>query len=274
MRSTPSRRSWNLGGRSFVRPHWRLCLLLTFSLLATPQPASAALPRWSQVTITSQGVRLTLSVRHRSYPQNALVRVWARMENLAKHDIFLYDPGPQAAGKYIPQAAVLAAPGGQPLPISLTHYMPFPGPAPSSFPLRARAVRNLPELVILRGAYLRLDLTLAAAGKQLPARQGKMISTPLLHVSLTAPDTPSVTLHTPPDQPSATITPAGPVHGPLLAVWYFPCSGDFFSSALQDRIYWSAIARHIIPPCSPITGWHEIAGWLNHSVAEIDWGER
>jgi hypothetical protein len=252
---------------------WCVCLASMLVLLAVLHPVDAMSAGWSQVTVTAHGVRLTLSIRRHAYPQNALVRVWTRMQNVTTHQVLLYANGPQRAGEYIPQVVVLAAPRGKPLPISLTDYVPGPGPLPSSISLPAGAVRNIPEIVILRGPFLRLDLTLSA-DRHVPAREGATVSTPLLHLNLTTPDSPTVTLHVPPDKPSATIEPVGPVRGDLFGEWYWACGNGGFNEEAQQRIYWTAIGRLVVPACSSIVGWHEIAGWLNHSVAEIDWGQK
>jgi hypothetical protein len=238
------------------------------------QALSGAAPSgWVQVTATGHGVRLTLSIRRRSYPQNALVAVWGRAENITAHTVKLYDPGPHEAGQYIPQVVVLAKRGGEPLPVSLNDYMPNPGPVSGALPLYPHQTRNLRELVILRGPYLRLDLTFT--GRPMPPQNGPTLSTPLLHLSLTAPDTPTVALHVLPDPPSADIAPAGTVRGKLMAVWYYNCD-PAYDEEVQENIDWSAIGSHVTPACPSgfsLVGWHEDAGWLNHSVAQIDWGE-
>jgi hypothetical protein len=150
--------------------------------------------------------------------------------------------------------------------------MPFPGPAPQALKLYPHKGTNIPEIVILRGPIVRLDLTLAIGSYPIP-RIGPTVSTPLIHLRLTAPDSPRVSLQVPPEQPNADITPVGRVHGALQAVWYFDCAGGYDSS-LQENIEWAPVASHITPPCSPLLGWHEDVGWLDHSVAQIDWGDQ
>jgi hypothetical protein len=62
-------------------------------------------------------------------------------------------------------------------------------------------------------------------------RTGPTESTPLLRLNLTPPDIPTISLQVPPAQPSAVITSAARVHGPLLAVWYLKCDTAPYSSA-------------------------------------------
>lgn len=250
-----------------------LCLAIVLAVLAFAERADATVPGWSQATVTRHGVKLTLSIRRQTYPQSALVRVWARVQNVTAHNVLLYDQGPEAAGKYIPQPVVSKTREGTPLPISLTDYRSPSGPAPLSLLLPAGAVRNVPEMVILRGPFLRLDLTLSS-GRHHPARPGSMLSTPTLRLNLIAPDTPTVTLHTPPAQPSATVAPTVDVHGNLLGVWNWNCGNDIFPDAKQQNLYWAPVGSRITPTCTSLLGWHEIVGWLNHPVAEIDWGEQ
>jgi hypothetical protein len=178
---------------------WCVSLAGMLVLLAVPHPVSSASPGWWQITVTSHGVRLTLSVQRRTYPQNALVRVWTRMQNVTTHQVLLYASGPQRAGEYIPQPVVLAAPRGRPLPISLTDYVAGPGPLPSSISLPAGAVRNIPEIVILRGPFLRLDLTLSA-GRGTPPREGATVSTPLVGERLVGQDSSKNAAAPPSDQ--------------------------------------------------------------------------
>ena len=251
-----------------------LCTAFVLMLLVVPKPAHASTATWTQATATGYGVRLTLSIRRRTYPRNALVRVWTRIQNLTGHTLDIYSPGPMVAGQYVPQVVVLAKRKGTPLPISLTDYLPFSGPADSARPLAPHSVHNTPEVAILRGPLLRLDLTFAVGGPG-PPGMGPTLSTPLLRLHLSRPDTPTVMLRVPPDQPSAGITPAGPVRGQPLAVWYYNCR-DAYDAAVQEDIHWIGISRHIIPSCpagSSLIGWNKIVGWLNHSVADVNWGQ-
>jgi hypothetical protein len=252
----------------------RLCSVVIALVLAVVSfpgltPSYAAQPMWLHTVRIGSGVRLTLSIRNRAYPQNALVRVWARMQNLTGHEIGLYDDGPQAAGKYIPQPVVRPQDGGRSLPISLTDYRPFPGPAPMALRLPAGEVHNIPEIVILRGPRVQLRLTLAGKEKvSVVARPARTLATPYVHLMLTAPDSPQVDLVTPPGTPSLHLTPPPGAHGKPMAVWNVVC-GD--GNPLEN-IDWTPVTAVITPTCSPLTGWHEIVGWLGHSVAQIDWG--
>jgi hypothetical protein len=250
-----------------------VCFVLAGLFLPSSGRVDAAQPAWLQTTRTAHGVRLTLSIRDRPYPRNALVRVWARVQNLTSHDIFMYDDGPMAAGKYIPQAVVRARPGGPPLPISLTDYMPYPGPAPMGLPLHAGATLNIPEIIILRGPVVQLRLTLTnqtkLAGEAQPAAT---MSTPVLRARLTALAPPHVLLDTSPTAPSLRLTPPAGAHGNPLAVWNMVCASGFPGGHPQEMIDWTPVSTDITPTCSPLTGWHEIVGWLGHSVAQIDWG--
>jgi hypothetical protein len=244
---------------------------LGFVLAALSLPplsgAHAAQPAWLQATRTAHGVRLTLSIRNRPYPQNVLVRVWARLENVSGHDIGLYDNGPQAAGKYIPQPVVRSASGGASLPISLTDYLPYPGPAPHVDLLSTGAVRDIPELVILRGPRVQLRLTVARPSTGFP-RHTRTLATPYVHVTLTAADPPQVDLVMLRATASVRLTPPSGAHGNPLAVWYAVCE----DANSDQNIDWTPVSAVITPTCSPLTGWHEIVGWLGHSVAQIDWG--
>jgi hypothetical protein len=236
-------------------------------LIAVLPNHAVAAPQWRSVSTTQHGLRLTLSVPAHALPQNALMRVWTRMTNLTRHTIYLWDSGPMAPGKYIPQVEVLAANRTGPLPISLTDYFPYPGPAPFAYPLFAGATQNRPDLIILRGPLVRLKVDLAHRSRSI-ARQNGSVTTRALRIHLTAPDTPAVSLQMPPKALSADIVPAGTVHGRPLAVWYANCGDTQFDETFD----WTAESSRIEPGCSPAMGWHVIIGWLNHSVGQIDWG--
>lgn len=244
--------------------------LLVLSLLL---PWSANLSRADgpvQVMTTSHGLCLTLTIPRSAYPGDALVRIWARLQNVSRKTIWIWDGGPPAPGKYLPQPFVYDATGATSLPISLTDYFPYPGPGPSVLPLRPGFDRTVSELVVLRGPRIRLVLTLAAR-HQANRGPGPDIVTPMARISLLAPDRPRIVAAPTPNEPLRMhIEPPSGVSGPPLGVYYADCGGTNF----DQSIWWTRLARYIAPGCTPVLAWHVLVGWLDHSVVTIDYPVR
>jgi hypothetical protein len=217
-----------------------------------------------RTSVTEQGVRLDLYVPHRSYPRDALIRVWARLQNVSRHDVWIWDGGPPAPGKYMPQVEVFGPHGHAPLPLSLTNYINYPGPGPSARPLKPGYATNQPEDIVLRGPRIRLSLILSADRRRAGSRPGWVVITPTLHLNLTSPDGPATAVQT---QGGLTldVTPVGPASGPLVAVYYVDCKNGGF----QETFDWTSMPNPFTIACPQPLTWDVIAGWRGHTVAEV-----
>jgi hypothetical protein len=155
---------------------------------------------------------------------------------------------------------------GSSLPLSLTTFFPYPGPGPASVSLAPGATIGGTEEIVLRGARLRLGVTLLKDGRY-PMGPGVAFHTRALHVHLLPADPPVVQIKTGTSNPVATISRPAYAHGLPQAVWYADCGGTNF----DQRIYWSSVSTRFVPACSPLHAWHALIGWRGHSVAAIDW---
>ena len=244
-----------------------IALAVSVSLWSVANPGTSHAQGPIRVTGTYHGLRLTLSIPRPAYPRDALIRIQTRLQNVSHRTIWIWDGGPPAPGKYTPQPSVYDATGTTALPISLTESFPYPGPGPSISPLKPGVDRTTSELIVLRGPDVRLGVTLAG-GHHGDEGSGKDVFTPMAHVALTPPDTARVVpAPTANDPLRMDIEPPAGAKGPLLSVYYTNCGDTHF----DQNIWWTQIARHVSPTCTPVHVWHVLAGWLNHSIVTIDY---
>jgi hypothetical protein len=209
------------------------------------------------------GLQLELIVPRAHYPRNALMHVYAYARNVSHHTVWIEGGGPMAPGRYLPQVAVLNG-QGQSLPLSLTSYFPYPGPAPYPAALKPGQSIGGRENIVLRGSWLRVGVTLLA--KPALSAQSAEFHTPVLHVHLLPSDAPAVQVSVTNGEGSATITRPPNVHGFPWSVYYADCGGTGF----DERFDWSRASIHFTSGCSPLVAWHVLVGWWGHSVATID----
>jgi hypothetical protein len=209
------------------------------------------------------GLRLELIVPRHAYPRNALMHVYAYARNVSRHTVWIEAGEPMAPGRYLPQVAVLNG-QGQSLPLSLTSYFPYPGPAPYPAALKPGESVGGREDIVLRGSWIRVGVTLLPRPTFPP--QGTEFHTPVLHVHLLPSDAPAVQVTVTNGRGSAAITRPPGVRGFPWSVYYADCGGTTY----DQRIYWSRASLHFGSGCSPLVAWHVLVGWWGHSVAEID----
>jgi hypothetical protein len=96
-------------------------------------------------------------------------------------------------------------------------------------------------------------------------------------LQVTDPDRPRVSLHTSPSV-FADLTPAATPHGPLTVIQWWACRGRPGGFALAGSVawYWQTFSGSRLAPlfdqaCGAQREWHAIAGWLNQSVARINY---
>lgn len=245
------------------------CLLAATALTLPPGVPlhAAAGPSTAPLRAVAQhgGLRLEVTVPRSDYPRDALIRVRVVARNTTGHTLWIEGGGAQAPGRYLPQVEVLDH-AGRPLPLSLTTYFPYPGPAPTAASLTPGATIGGPEDVVLRGSWVRARVTLLRAGN-IPVRAGYGLTTRPLRVHLLPSDSPKVTINAGTGGPSVTIVRPPGLRGPPQAVWYADCGGTNF----DQRMYWSSVSTVLVPGCSPLHAWHVLVGWRGHSVAAIDY---
>mgnify|MGYP001159368483 CR=1 FL=1 len=213
----------------------------------------------------SRGVELSLSVPRPGYPDGALIRVAVAVENVSHQTVWLLAGGPQEPGKTFPQVEVLNDAGTVVYPPAFEGYLPPPGPAPVSRPLAPGKRISSQAYVVLRGTHLRAVLDVLTGAQEF--NSAARVATRPLTVRLTPGNPPLVTLTLVGTQVRADIEPLSPVHGPMLFLDAARCPGRGFS----QHLVWTRSVKHLSPGCTDPTAWHAVAGWLNQSVATIDY---
>jgi hypothetical protein len=252
----------------------------TFYAESIPSPhlQPVTLPA-AAVSASSHGLGITLLVKRRSYPRNALVKVTVRAANLSEHPI-----------RVAPTPRYGACPAGQPAvrvqsADGSTSYAPGPfaataifcpdisSPAAGQGSLKSGRQLALTQYVVLRGPRLQGVLSLWSSGRPITAA-----TPPLLLHQATAP-APRVVIHRG-SRPYAVVTPLAAVQGPLLAAMSWQCRKASLSAgpatlATVSRVtpLQPANPRHLAPTLPPSCGvllrWHAVVGWANSPVTEI-----
>jgi hypothetical protein len=132
-----------------------------------------------------------------------------------------------------------------------------------------QAVRWTDQFAVLRGARIRVGVGVGSA-RDLTAT-GFFITT--LHIALKAAD-PPVVAYSETGMVRVSLTPGGPVSGsPRLRDWWL-CPGDVPANGANQRWYRPVDPSNIVTSCNRPTAWHGVVGWLDHSVARIDYPPR
>lgn len=244
------------------------------------------------VSVTSRGVRLSLSLPNRAYPLYSLARVVVRAQNVSDRAVEFWPPDGLGMGVTFPQAEVVSAKHAVLYPPAL-HWAPT-GTVPPPVPLSLEPGRAIQSsaLVILRSGRLRGSISIVVGN----AYPGYPLRTPEMQVRLTAPDRPRIRFRdyrvSPARTPSVVLTPRGAVGGELHYMEWLECiypgelglypAGVFVWSTVSEGA--AAVVRagqgeRITAECPVHPGnrggslvqWHLIAGWPGHSVAQFNY---
>ena len=255
--------------------------VLLAGMLLPPGSAHGTSTRGITVSVVHHGVRLTLYVSRPSYPVGAVVEVEMRVSNLSSQPVELGKTYGWDCGDYAPQPRVMLR-GREVYPPAVPQT-----PAPSCLPpppnqgklLRPAHALDTHQYVVLRGTEIQADLTLLEGGK------AASLSTPSATVRLTRRDAPRVRVHGG-RVPLADVLPPARTSKPLLYVsgyvrlarrgvvgrrGFVGILG--FGNVWQTQ-YSTVLMPHLLPGYKRVVEWHAVAGWLNHSVASIDFSQR
>lgn len=246
-----------------------LSLLLPLLLLPLSPARATSNPRY-QVDSVSHGLKLSLILAQRSYPENALVRVGVRVENVSAGTALLQQP---TLCSLNPEVEVVAA----------NHKILYPpavqGGKPATCSPRRSSLHLLPGhhmlwhvLVILRANRLRVVVLLQGHGEV----KGRLMS-----VSLTADPPPRVTIRTTPTV-YAEVHPPGSVDGYMYYNQWWRCrtfgtpqkAGGTLTTGLGPTFLATSASRLVPdwdPTCSSFREWHAVVGWLNQPAATINY---
>jgi hypothetical protein len=263
----------------------RIFFMLMLLPVMSGRPVEAA-PAGVQVTVVSQGIKLTLSLPNQTYPRNSLVRATVRIQNLAHRVVYVL---PGNGVTVMDASRTVAYP---PVFLPLAGFSPFPGCACP--PLPPVVASSDPRLLRFRGTYsytqtiiLRAEEVQASVGITRPTRvsggwkigASTTVSTPPVVLSLTSAPAPTATVHFAPAGPTTpaewyvVVHPPAGVHGDLVYAAEAQCT-EFGSTQFIGATDWSVtpiLDQRIHLHCQgTLHQLRVVAGWFGHPVMELD----
>jgi len=224
------------------------------------------------VSTVSHGVKLTLTAPHRDYPENALIRVSVRLENLSHHWKTVRGSGP-LCGSNRPSAEVTTSAGLAVYPPAIPFVFASCGRVLFGTRLLPGGVLQAHPLIILRGnrvqAYASID------------NQGTEIITKPLVLHLFPGVAPRVTITKTPFLQAAVRPTNEGTKKRLYFLYGYRCPGDpaddGFIGTASGVFQWQSttLSHHgaylFQVGCDNPIAWHVVAGYLNQPVATIDY---
>jgi hypothetical protein len=214
------------------------------------------------VTVTSRGIRMTLTVPGSVFPPEALVRFTVRVQNVSHHTV-MTRLGPQCSDTN-PAIEVLDAAG------NVTDQWPpgfFPHPCPFPFPQPFAPGQSWTEhlLAVTNGVSVRAALLVWHQ----ETLQASRVVTPAVSIQLVDGQAPNVTLSL---GPFATIPRPVGAHGPLYAVDSTECAQGGGIERVDSNMLWYPVkGDRITSACSGTQRWVAWAGYVGYPVATIDY---
>jgi hypothetical protein len=240
--------------------------------LATIYGAPRVEPNGSVTTwVISGGLKLTLTVRRRSYPRNALAKVQVSLRNVTNHDVGYWLPGYDPVGYTAPQAEVLNAAGTVVFPPAMPYMPALPGPVPGLAPLHSGQSVTQSEYIVVRGARIRATQNFMPRMTSNLSLSPYVLTTQPIFMRLTSEPPPKLALYGAPNDPALDVTRPPNVRGPMLSVRYADCGLQPPVLAYTYTEGWVTSKLHLTPGCSPLDGWYVRVAWLNHPVAALDY---
>jgi hypothetical protein len=241
-----------------------LLLLLLVAPLSLIGEADAAVEAGVSTTITSHGLQVTLVLPRRSYPRNALVKTTVTMRNVSTHAV-LTRLGPLCGPETNPSVEVSDPKGHLTPQLPATTY-DNPGCKPATGePLLPGQTYHQHLVAVLGGSYVRAAV-----------RWGKWlhhdVATPRIRVHLTTETPLTVTIHSSPIGPYATIQRPSGAKGFLYVAGSAQCGSPTDPGQTILNLVWSPVSTNrAYSGCWGTQDWHALAGYLNFPVATIDY---
>ncbi len=252
-------------------------------------PLDAGLERF-QGARTTDGLRITLSTARNAYPLYALVPVHVTVQNLSADFMQIESDRSSACNDYHPSVAAIGDHGEvvEPLPegpIPSCPLIPFNSPTTRPGLLGPGRTANAILYTVLMARHLRASMIVHRYHGCNPNAPGCHPHDSDAHGSLATfhlqpADSPRVALHgTPPT--TMTLVGAPHNHGPLWVDGWFSCASParfhFITSeggvGIQPAERGGTRVSIPLAGCyPPRTMFHAVVGWLNHSVAFVNYG--
>ncbi len=252
-------------------------------------PLNASLGRF-QSGRNIDGLRITLSTARNSYPLYALVPVHVTVQNLSPDPVRTEADRFSTCNDYRPSVAAIGDHGEVVEPIPQGPIPSCPLIPPDSFTYRLSLLdhgRTLDATLytVLMARHLRAGMIVHryhGCNPNAPSCRphDSVAYGSLVTIHLLRPDPPRVVLHgTPPTM--MTLVGAPRNHGPLWVDGWFGCASParFHYITREGGVGVQPAERggtRVLLPLAgcypPKTVFHAVAGWLNHSVAFINYG--
>lgn len=250
-----------------------VALLVGMSSLPS-MPARRPLASSLTASTVLYGVRLSLTLSRRVYPQDALVHVIVQVKNVTHKSVQIGGTGGAVCRQWGPGVRVGNAAGQAVYPPAITWMLASCGPPIRLRPLAPGQAVRRQLFAILWGNHIQ---AVASVGRELVE-----IATPPLTVSLRPEPAPHLSLRT--TSPSEIdVAPATPTqHGRFYyitsQVCFFPTPGAQGSSGSGWGIGHFERGTpdtdgtfHMRSGCEPPSRWSFAGGWLDHPVAVINY---
>jgi hypothetical protein len=247
-------------------------LFIVLAGVAAPADADAGV----SVDTVAHDVRLSLFLPQSDYPQNALVQVTLRVENVGSRRVNVGRDSNGECESYSPHVLVETEEGTilypPAIPPGSLHSCPGAG---EYAPLPPGKSVTTQQYVILRADLLRAQLII-------PVRGGtQWLATPPLTVSLYPASPPAFRLRIR-RLPSANLVRPPGARGPLYVVsnWYCTWPNPFYgysASLASSQVWVETSSNHLVAgerPCRRVVWWRAVAGWLDEPVATIRYGRQ
>jgi hypothetical protein len=240
-----------------------LLVLLLLLWLSPPVPARAIEASGIRVDTIVHGIKLSLILDRQTYPANALVQATVRVKNLSGAAVDLGASSGRFCPTTSPGIQVLDGAGAIVYPPEVDDYsictpLPYNGVLPPGEGIQ----RHL--LVILRGSYVQAVVSVGRYTR---------IESAILPLHLRPASPPSAALSLEPS-PHADVDRTSAGHGPLYSFQVAECR-TVTSDTVIGSLHWEAIPRQgksvyrLRPKCEPLSTWHVVVRFLNHSVTAI-----
>ncbi len=248
----------------------RLTVFAAMLLAALSTTSAAAHPvQKTVISIVSHGVKLTLVVPRRVYPENALVRVTVTLRNMSRQDVQILGQGMNCCFPYTLGAVVRDTSDQIVYPGDRTEQTL--GPPLSPLTVAPRHSMSQRVFLVLRAGRVQ------GVGQVQEGSELFTVQTPVVTVRLVTERAPRVILHAPvADQLMATIRPPTHMKGYLYYLGSYLCGKTYLPAGLPySEPFDLSLHSKLTADCSysamPVTSWYVLAGWLNHPVVAIDY---
>ncbi len=217
-----------------------------------------------RVVTISHGTKLSVSVKRRVYPRDALVRAYFSMRNVSPHTLSVNSGN--GVEVVTGQRRVVFPPA-----------LSTPGPTGGGLSvayLRPGKRIGGSQLVILRAGYI--IEAVSVGGNVRLGVPGVGVVTPALHLTLTAPDRPTFVLKTSPQVLADLQFARGFRGGRIEFTQFYQCGEPPHELQVGSSLYGSwtiASSLRFRPGCAHPVRWQLIAGAIDHSVVTLNYSK-